>query len=72
VFHLEIVSKAASLCVCKEDVCRDINDVPLQSLCAKFVFHLGIKNILKDGVLETEDLHSGMGSGGSQPNELVF
>jgi hypothetical protein len=34
----ENVSKAASLCLCKEDVSKDIKGVPLQSPYALFVF----------------------------------
>jgi hypothetical protein len=58
----ERVTKAASLCLCKEDVSRDIKGVPLQSLWASFVFRIGIKGISEEDVLVTEDLWSGMGS----------
>ena len=65
-YHAENVSKAASLCLCKEDVSRDIEGVPLQSLYASFVFGVDIRGILEEDVLVTGDLHSDMGSGGSQ------
>ena len=65
-YHAENVSKAASLCLYKEDVSRDIEGVPLQSLYASFVFRVDIRGILEEDVLVTGDLHSDMGSGGSQ------
>jgi hypothetical protein len=49
----ENVSKAASLCLCKEDISRDIKGVPLQSPCVSFVFRVGIK-----GIKEWNDLQS--------------
>jgi hypothetical protein len=52
----------------KEDISRDFEGVPLKSLCISFVFRVGIKDIVEEDVLVTEDLHCGMGSGGSQPS----
>jgi hypothetical protein len=68
VCRAENVSKVALLYRYKEDVSRDIEGVQLQSLSALFVFRVGIKGILVEDVPVTGNLHSDMGSEGSQQN----
>jgi hypothetical protein len=44
-YDAENVSKIVSHCLYKEDVSRDIESVPLQSLSASFAFQVGIRGI---------------------------
>ena len=64
----ENVSKVALLYLYKEDASRDIEGVPLQSPSASFVVRVDIGDILKEDVLVTGNLHSDMGSEGSEQN----
>ncbi len=66
--HAENVSKVALLYLYKEDASRDIEGVPLQSPSALFVVRVVIGGILEEDVLVTGNLHSDMGSEGSQQN----
>ena len=71
-YHSEYVSKAALLCLYEEDVSKDIEGIPLQSHYALFDFRVGMRGILEEDVLVTGDLHSDMGSWGSQQSWLEF
>jgi hypothetical protein len=63
VYHAQNVSKAVLLWLCKEDVSRGTERVPPEILSTSFAFHVGIRGILEEDVLVSENLQSDMGSG---------